>query len=395
MTRRTRTFIGASILLGAITGGAAAAFLSSTENTGNTFTTRAVTSRPVITGTRITTDANCGPATPAETIRQGTTYYACVQSVTDPAGISSVTADLSATEGDSSVPLFTAGGPWSGYAYRTAARTADVPLETGSSSAWSVRATNTTSDSATLSGLTLNIRSYPGLLRGEFGGAGTANLTQYYQLNDAGTTAPNLGTGGAATGTYNGTPVRQVAGALVGNINTALTVNGTTDYLSVPRLAALNSNYTAEIWVKGTGASGSGPGTIWRDSAGLIDAGNGGSNNDWGVSVDASGRIVAGCGNGATIRSAVGVLADGNWHHIVFTRTRTTGAIALYVDGASVATGTTCNTTAHNGSTTVWLGRSHESGLYLSATLDEAVMYNRVLGAAEILDHYRLATGTG
>lgn len=394
MTRRSRIVLATSVALGGLSGVALAAFLSTTENTGNSFTTRAVTSRPTITGTRLTTDPNCAAATPAETIRQGTTYYACVQSVTDPAGISSVTADLSGPEGDSSVPLFTAGGPWSGYTYRTAARTADVPLETGTSGAWSVRATNTTGDSSTLSGLTFNIRSYPGLLRGEFGGAATANLTQYYQLNDAGN-APNLGTGGAATGTYNGTPTRQVAGALVGNINTAVTMNGTTDYLSVPRLAALNSNFTAEIWVKGTGASGSGAGTVWSDSAGLMDAGNAGSNNDWGVAVDASGRVVAGCGNGATIRSGVGVLADGNWHHIVFTRTRTTGAIALYVDGASVATAATCNTTAHNGSTTVWLGRSHESGRYLGATLDEAVMYNRVLGAAEILDHYRLATGTG
>ena len=74
-------------LLGLVVGSAAAAFVSSTSNGPNTFTTRAVTSRPTITGTRITTNSDCSAAVPAETIRQGTTYYACVQSVTDPAGI--------------------------------------------------------------------------------------------------------------------------------------------------------------------------------------------------------------------------------------------------------------------------------------------------------------------
>ncbi len=165
--------------------------------------------------------------------------------------------------------------------------------------------------------------------------------------------------------------------------------------MTAPRLAAIGSNYTVEIWVKGDATSGSGPGTVWSDSAGLVDAGNAGSNNDFGVAVDATGRIVAGCGNGATIRSAAGALSDTNWHLVTFTRTRTTGAIALYVDGASVATGSTCNTTNQTGSTTVWFGRSHEAGTYLRARLDETVLYSRVLTGAEILDHFKLGTGTG
>lgn len=391
-----RLLLVALALLGGIVGTAAAAFVSSTSNGPSSFTTRAVTSRPTIAGTRITTNSNCSAASPAETIRQGTTYYACVQSVSDPAGIASVTADLTNVEGASAVPLFTAGGPWSGYAYRTAARTADVPLETGTSSAWSVRATNSTGDASTLAGLALNVRSYAGLLRGEFGGAAITGVAQYYRFDDSGTTAPNLGSGGTATGTYTGSPTKQVAGALVGTSNTAVELNGSSDYVTVPRLAAVTSDLTAEVWVKGSASTGSGPGATFADAAGLIDAGNTASARDWGVAVDGTGRIVAGCGNGGTVlRSAAGVLADGNWHHVAFTRVRTTGSIALYVDGASVATGTGCTTNTLTGSTTVWFGRSHESGLYLEGTLDEGVLYSRALTAGELLDHVRLATGTG
>ncbi len=393
---RRRLVLIVVALLGGIVGTAAAAFVSTTSNGPSSFTTRAVTSRPTISGTRITPNSDCSAASPAETIRQGTTYYACVQSVSDPAGIASVTADLSNVEGASAAPLFTAGGPWSGYVYRSAARTADVPLETGTSTAWSVRATNTSGDASTLAGLALNIRSYAGLLRGEFGGAATTNVAQYYRFDDSGTTAPNLGTGGTATGTYTGSPTKQVAGALVGTSNTAVSLNGLSDYVTVPRLAAITSDLTAEIWVKGSASSGSGPGANFADSAGLIDAGNAGSTRDWGVAVDGTGRIVAGCGNGGTVlRSAAGVLSDGNWHHVAFTRVRTTGATALYVDGVSVATGTGCTTNTLTGSTTVWFGRSHESNLYLQGTLDEAALYSRALGGAELLDHVRLATGTG
>jgi len=390
-----RIVLIALALLGGLVGTAAAAFVASTSNGPSSFTTRAVTSRPTISGTRITTNSDCSAAVPADTIRQGTTYYACVQSVTDVAGIASVTADLTGIDGASTAPLFTAGGPWSGYAYRTAARTANVPLDTGTSGAWSVRATNSTGDASTLAGLTYNVRSYAGLLRGEFGGAGTANVTQYYRLSDSGTTAANVGTGGTATGTYTGSPTKQVSGALVGNLDSAVSFNGSTDYVTVPRLAAIGSNYTAEIWVKGTASSGSGPGTLWSDSAGLIDAGSAASANDFGVAVDSTGRIVAGCGNGTTIRSSGGVLSDTNWHLVAFTRVRATGAIALYVDGASVATSAACNLTNQTGSTTVWFGRSHESGRFLNATIDEPVLYARTLGAAEILDHYKLGTGTG
>lgn len=394
MTVQRRVFLLALALLGCMAGTALAAYVSSTSTGVNTFTTRAVTSKPEITGVRITDDPTCGLASPVDTVRQAGAFYACVESVTDPAGIASVTADLSGINGDAAVPLNTAGGPFSGYAYRTAALTADSPLETGTSGAWAVRATNNNGDRTTLSGNTYNVRSYDGLLRGEFGAPAVPNVAQYYRLSDTGTTAPNLGSGGTATIRYYGTPTRRVDGANVGSTDTAVRLNGVTDYLQAGRLGAIASNYSLEIWIKGSAASGAGPGTVWSDSAGLIDAGRANNNNDFGLALDATGRLVAGCGNGATIRSNPGAISDGAWHHVVFTRVRATGEIVLYLDGVPVANAATCNTTAHTGSGTIWFGRSHESDLYLTgADLDQAALYGRTITPAEVLDHYNLGLG--
>ncbi len=395
MTRRSRIVLLAMAVLGCLAGTAVAAYVSSTSTGVNTFTTRAVTSKPVISGVRITSDPTCAVNTPVDTVRQSGAFYACVNSVTDVAGIASVTADLSGINGDAAVPLNTAGGPFSGYEYRTALQAADSPLDTGTSGAWSVKATNNNGDRSTLSGNTFNVRSYDGLLRGEFGTAATPNVAQYYRLSDTGTTAANVGSGGTATFTYNGTPTRRVEGANVGSVDTAVRLNGGTDYLSGNRLGAIASNYSLEAWIKGSPTSGAGAGTVWSDSAGIIDAGSAASNNDFGLNLDATGRLVAGCGNGATIRSNAGAISDGNWHHVVFTRVRTTGAIILYLDGVAVANATTCNTTAHTGSGTIWLGRSHEPNLYLTADLDQVALYSRTITPAEVLDHYNLGLGLG
>lgn len=397
MRRRLLPLVALAGLAGAGGTAALAAYVSSTSTGVATFTTRAIPSRPVISNTRISSASDCSVAVPADTVRQGGTYYACVGSVTDPAGIASVTADLGGIRStDDSVALYTAGGPYTGYTYRSAALTADVPLDTGTSGAWSVRATNTNGDRSTLAGNTYNVRSYNGMLLGEFAGPATANVTQYYRLSDTTATAANAGTGGTAVITYNGTPTRRVPGANIGSTDTAVRLNpGGTDYLTANRLAAIAGNYSLEIWVKGSATSGSGPGTVWSDSAGLVDAGTAANANDFGMAVDATGRIVAGCGNGATLRTAAGALTDGEWHHAVFTRVRTTGAIALYLDGALAQASTACNTTNHTGSTTVWFGRSHESDLYLAADLDQPVLYARTITAAEILDHYKLGLGLG
>ena len=397
---KRRATILAVVLLGLVAGGAAAAFVATTSTGVNTFSTRAVQSVPVITGPRITTNPDCSAGDPASTLRQGGVFYACVESATDEsAAIASVTGDLSAALGagpaSESVQLTAAGGPFSGYAYRSAALTATAPLPTGTSAPWSVRAVNALGDGATLSGESFNIRSFNGRLLGEFGAPGIGDLVQYYRLSDTGVYATNAGSAGGVAN-YQGTPQQNLQpGALVGNGNGAVALDDAADYLVSARNTLIRDDYTVGLWVKGTATSGAGPGAVWSDSAGLLDAGSTSSSGDFGVALDATGRVLAGCGNGETLASPAGALTDEQWHHVVFTRVRTTGAVALYVDGEVVDNSTACNTGAHTGSATVWYGRSHESGLSFTGALDEAMLLSRTLTAAEVRDLYELGSGTG
>ena len=61
-----------------------------------------------------------------------------------------------------------------------------------------------------------------------------------------------------------------------------------------------------------------------------------GAANDFGVSLRSDGKVVAGVGTpDVSIVSTSGGYNDGTWHQVVFTRTKATGALALYVDGAA------------------------------------------------------------
>ena len=98
---------------------------------------------------------------------------------------------------------------------------------------------------------------------------------------------------------------------------------------------------------------------------------------------------MAGTGNPDTsIVSTSGGYNNGAWHYVVFTRTRATGALALYVDGASAGTATGLSATTLNAATTLYFGRIASGGLYYSGTLDEIAAYSTVLPQATITDHY-------
>lgn len=78
-------------------------------------------------------------------------------------------------------------------------------------------------------------------------------------------------------------------------------------------------------------------GTGFWEGAGLISGEMPNPVNDYGVSLNANGRVLAGTGNpDASLQSGAG-FNNGLPHVVTFKRTRSSGAIALYVDGGLVA----------------------------------------------------------
>jgi hypothetical protein len=216
----------------------------------------------------------------------------------------------------------------------------------------------------------------------------TTGLVNWWRLGEAsGTTATD--SKGSNAGTYTSGPTLGATGAIAGDTNTAVQFDGVNDYVTATR--AIGSDFSLEFWFRSS--QGIGTGTTWTSGAGLVDANAAGTANDFGVSLRSDGKIVAGVGGASetSIVSSTGGLNNGAWHHVVFTRVRATGALALYVDGVSVATGTgaTVNLTA---STTISLGRINTNTNYLQGALDEVATYSSVLDATQVSSHY--TTGT-
>jgi hypothetical protein len=87
-------------------------------------------------------------------------------------------------------------------------------------------------------------------------------------------------------------------------------------------------------------SQGIGTGTQFYQGAGLVNGEVPGVVNDFGTSLNASGVLLAGTGNpDVTIASAAGY-NNGQPHLFTFTRTRSTGALVLYLDGVQSGTAT-------------------------------------------------------
>ena len=82
-------------------------------------------------------------------------------------------------------------------------------------------------------------------------------------------------------------------------------------------------------------------------------------------------------------------MRDGEWHHIVVTKSGSTAA--LYVDGTQEHS-TSSATGSGDPAASPWhVMRNGTNDVYAAGEADEVALYTRALGAAEIRGHYDLA----
>jgi hypothetical protein len=194
-------------------------------------------------------------------------------------------------------------------------------------------------------------------------------------------------------GSYLNGPTAGIAGAIGNDPNTAVRYDGIDDYSSVSRQIA--GNFSIEVWVKSTqnyiGELWGQPScSQWWQGAGIVDADLSGSFRDFGLSM-CGGKFIAGVGVPEVSVVSPGTYNDNLWHHVVFTRTQTTGVLALYVDGSLVSTAT-ANTDLLDQPTIITFGRMAPGNNHFSGTLDEVAVYNAALPAATVSNHYQLGT---
>lgn len=178
------------------------------------------------------------------------------------------------------------------------------------------------------------------------------------------------------------------AGA-IGQLNGAVTFDGSNDILTVPTTLSqwLGGTASLSYWIKTTQT---GNNTFWQ-APGVVGVEESGGGNDifWGW-LDATGHIGFKVGDGAGLQSSSPV-NDGTWHHILMTRNSTTGAIALYVDGAAQTTTSETGTKTTSFSEIGRIGDTGGTPVYFAGSIDEFSVWNRVLSATEATDVYRRA----
>ncbi|GAB3402687.1 hypothetical protein GCM10027515_12720 [Schumannella luteola] len=218
----------------------------------------------------------------------------------------------------------------------------------------------------------------------------TSGLLSLWRLDDSGSTS-FADSAGSNTGTYTGTTATTPGATADGDAGRSFAGGGTG---TVARTIA--DDFTIEFWMRFSGGV-AGSGSQWFNGIGLVDAETPGIANDFGVAILPGGRIGAGIGGGSVSTGGTGVdvtvpsafaVNDGAWHHVVMTRIKSTGAIALYIDGAlsGSATGSTSSLTASNVLSIAQL-QTKVNGTF-TGSLDDIAIYSRALTATEVSSHY-------
>jgi hypothetical protein len=224
-----------------------------------------------------------------------------------------------------------------------------------------------------------------GVSLGFASGTSTVTNTTGLHLDNFRVTPAAADSKGSNTGTFLGGVGLGTTGAIAGDSDTAASFDGGNDFGTIAR--SISDNFSIEFWFRSS--QGIGTGTQWWSGAGLVDGEVAGATNDFGVSLRSDGRIVAGIGApDVSIISGSGGYNNGAWHHVVFTRNRASGALALYVDGASAGTATGASTASLTAPAYLNFGRLQTGLNYLVGSLDEVGIYNSVLSAATVSAHY-------
>jgi hypothetical protein len=203
----------------------------------------------------------------------------------------------------------------------------------------------------------------------------TAGLVDYWRMGEL-SGASSSDESSATTGAFEGRYVLGQPGVLGPLRNTSVSFDGASGELAMPG-SELGAGATIEGWFRWRAGT-----TVLRDNTDMGGEG-------WMPAFATAGNLAYRLGGqGFNTGLSIGTVRDGEWHHVVATKSG--GAAALYIDGEVVhssATGAGSQPAVgpwhvmRNGTNTVFSG----------GEADEIALYTRALGASEVQAHYDLA----
>ncbi|MEA2374603.1 MAG: hypothetical protein QOD53_1066 [Thermoleophilaceae bacterium] len=203
---------------------------------------------------------------------------------------------------------------------------------------------------------------------------GTSGLVSYWRLGESsGTSACD--SWGSNAGSYGGGYSLGRVGAIAGESNTAVGLDGATGTVTVPHSTSLDvgDTFTVEAWVK-RGSFGA------PDYQAIASQGA----NSWLLAFNAGNRLVLRQAKVGDLVQSSRSITDTSWHYVAATKSG--GSVHLYIDGADVTSGVTARTMANN-AVPLLIGQSSGTSFW-NGTLDEVALYSAALSGAQVKAHY-------
>ena len=208
----------------------------------------------------------------------------------------------------------------------------------------------------------------------------------YWRLGEQSGTKAN-DAAGSRDGTYGGgVAIRQFDAALLRDVDTAASFQGTSDHVTIPYDAALHpDSLTVEAWAQVTGGEGT-----YRTVLSARDAGAGptgytiyaNSGNQW--------EFRTGDGTGGWDILAGGDVVLGQWVHVVGTYDATTNLASLYLNGQLVNSATMAYAPLTTTSRSLFIGAGDDLGnnFLFDGLIDEVAIYSYAMSADDVLTHF-------
>jgi hypothetical protein len=207
--------------------------------------------------------------------------------------------------------------------------------------------------------------------------SGASGLLAHWPLNE--------GSGGTANNAAGGSSATLQGGATwtQGRDGAAVSLDGSTSYLSVPSVPVSGSSLTIATWVKNTSLPAGIDQRIVSKSTGTAEQAH-----DWMLSLTGTTggqrlrfRLKTGTTTSTLIASS-GVISQNTWYHAAATYDGT--RMRLYLDGVEIGSVAKAGAISSTAAAPINIGRSPDGSNYLHGAVDDLRVYSRALSQQEI-----------
>ncbi|MCX6117436.1 MAG: LamG domain-containing protein, partial [Proteobacteria bacterium] len=203
----------------------------------------------------------------------------------------------------------------------------------------------------------------------------------YWRMGETSGTTVIDSSGNGMNGTYINSPTLSVAGHITGDSNTAITLNGSTQYATVSHSStAITGAMSAEAWYRSSNVA------IGEQQ--ILSKFPGGDTNYY-FGIYQSKVELAVTGN--QYKQSTSTLSNNTLYHLVATYDLSN--VRFYINGILDATVPLTVTPVSSGSL-LNIARYSGGNSYVFGTLDEVGLYNYTLSPTQIANHYNAGIGT-